>query len=101
MIKPGEIKQKAGEVGVRDQQIEKDYMLSWILQGVSQHEQLSKTIVFKGGTVLMKTYFEDYRLSEDLDFTLLKNDITNEQIFTWFKHAGLKKGFEDTKQVCF
>ena len=85
MIKPGEISLKAREVGVRDQQIEKDYMLSWILQGVAQHEQLSKAIVFKGGTVLKKIYFNDYRFSEDLDFTLLNNDTTNEQIFAWFE----------------
>ena len=84
MIKPGEIQNKAREVGVRDQQIEKDYILSWILQGIAQHEQLSTTIVFKGGTVLKKVYFEDYRFSEDLDFTLLNNDISNEQIFEWF-----------------
>ena len=32
MIKPSEIQQKAREAGVRDQQIEKDYLLSWILQ---------------------------------------------------------------------
>jgi predicted nucleotidyltransferase component of viral defense system len=50
MIKPGEIQQKANAVGVRDQQIEKDYILSWILFGISKHEELSKTIVFKGGT---------------------------------------------------
>lgn len=87
MIKPGEIQQKAREVGVRDQQIEKDYILSWILKGVSQHDQLSKIIVFKGGTVLKKIYFPDYRFSEDLDFTLLDNEITNEQIFAWFKEA--------------
>lgn len=84
MIKPGEIQNKAREVRVRDQQIEKDYILSWILQGISQHEQLSKSITFKGGTVLKKVYFEDYRFSEDLDFTLLDNDISNEQIFEWF-----------------
>lgn len=84
MIKPGEIQNKAREAGVRDQQIEKDYILSWILQGIAQHEQLSKTIVFKGGTVLKKVYFEDYRFSEDLDFTLLENEISNEQIFDWF-----------------
>lgn len=87
MIKPGEIQKKANLVGVRDQQIEKDYILSWILKGVSQHEQLSKIIVFKGGTVLKKVYFEDYRFSEDLDFTLLNNDISNEQIFDWFKET--------------
>ena len=84
MIRPGEIQNKAREVGVRDQQIEKDYILSWILQGIAQHEQLSTSIVFKGGTVLKKVYFEDYRFSEDLDYTLLDNEITNEQIFQWF-----------------
>jgi predicted nucleotidyltransferase component of viral defense system len=87
MIKPGEIQQKAREVGVRDQQIEKDYVLSWILKGVAQHKQLSKSIVFKGGTVLKKIYFEDYRFSEDLDFTLLNNEIPNEQIFALFKET--------------
>lgn len=87
MIKPGEIQQKANAVGVRDQQIEKDYILSWILFGISKHEQLSKTIVFKGGTVLKKVYFEDYRFSEDLDFTLLNAEISNEQIFAWFNEV--------------
>ena len=87
MIKPGEIQNKAREVGVRDQQIEKDYILSWILQGIAQHENLSKTIVFKGGTVLKKVYFEDYRFSEDLDFTLLDNEISNDQIFEWLEEV--------------
>lgn len=84
MIKPGEIQKKANQVGVRDQQIEKDYILSWILWGIANHEQLSKILVFKGGTVLKKVYFEGYRFSEDLDFTLLDNDISNEQIFSLF-----------------
>ncbi|MBK6544244.1 MAG: nucleotidyl transferase AbiEii/AbiGii toxin family protein [Saprospiraceae bacterium] len=87
MIKPGEIQQKARIAGVRDTQIEKDYMLSWILKGVAQHDHLSKAIVFKGGTVLKKIYFEDYRFSEDLDFTLLDSEITNEQIFNWFQET--------------
>ena len=87
MIKPGEIQQKARAVGVRDQQIEKDYILSWILKGIAQHEQLSKIIVFKGGTVLKKIYFEDYRFSEDLDFTLINNETSNEQIFEWFRET--------------
>jgi predicted nucleotidyltransferase component of viral defense system len=84
MIKPGEIQNKARKVGVRDQQIEKDYILSWILQGLAQHELLSAALVFKGGTVLKKVYFEDYRFSEDLDFTLLNYTITNDQIFSYF-----------------
>jgi predicted nucleotidyltransferase component of viral defense system len=93
MIKPGEIQQKARQVGVRDQQIEKDYILSWILQGIARHEQLAKAIVFKGGTVLKKVYFEDYRFSEDLDFTLLDNDIANKQLFKWFNEL-----FEHVKE---
>ncbi len=84
MIKPGEIQNIARVVAVRDQQIEKDYILSWILQGIAGQEQLSTTIVFKGETVLRKVYFEDYRFSEDLDFTLLDNAISNKQIFEWF-----------------
>ena len=87
MIKPGEIQKKARAVGVRDQQIEKDYILSWILQAVAKHSELSKAIIFKGGTVLKKVYFEDYRFSEDLDFTLLKNDISNQQIFDYFNEV--------------
>ena len=93
MIKPGEIQKKANQVGVRHQQIEKDYILFWILWGIANHEQLLKILVFKGGTVLKKVYFEDYRFSEDLDFTLLDNEITNEQIFDWFKES-----FEEIKE---
>lgn len=87
MIRPGEIQQKARETGVRDQQIEKDYALSWILLGIAQHQQLREIMVFKGGTALKKIYFEDYRFSEDLDFTLLKSNVSNEQIFDWFKES--------------
>ena len=47
MIKPGEIQNKAREIGVRDQQIEKDYVLSWIIQGISQHAELSKIIAYR------------------------------------------------------
>ncbi len=32
-------------------------------------------------------YFEDYRFSEDLDFTLLKNEISNQQIFDYFNEV--------------
>jgi predicted nucleotidyltransferase component of viral defense system len=87
MIKPGEIQQKARASGVRDQQIEKDYILSWILSGLSKHAQLSRAIVFKGGTVLKKVYFEDYRFSEDLDFTLRDATMPNKDVLSWFKEV--------------
>jgi uncharacterized protein len=85
MIKPAEIKQFAHQSGVRDIQIEKDYILTWILYGISKHEQLSGVLAFKGGTVLKKVYIEDYRYSEDLDFTLLKEGLMNEELFGDFE----------------
>jgi len=87
MIKAKEIQQKARQDGVRDAQIEKDYIISWILRGVAQHENLSKCLVFKGGTVLKKIYFEDYRFSEDLDFTLSDPEIRNDLFFVWFSET--------------
>jgi predicted nucleotidyltransferase component of viral defense system len=88
MIKGAEIQKKAFQAGVRDPQIEKDYVLSWVLRGIALHASLSTSMIFKGGTALKKVYFEDYRFSEDLDFTLIEN-FTNEQIFTWFNEAFL------------
>jgi len=49
--------------------IEKDYYLTLIL---SQISKISENIVFKGGTCLNKIYFNFYRLSEDLDFTMIQ-----------------------------
>jgi hypothetical protein len=63
----------------------KDYILSWILIGVTHNKLLSNILAFKGGTVLKKFYFEDYRHSEDLDFTLLDEDKTNDEIKNAFE----------------
>jgi uncharacterized protein len=87
MIRPGEIQQVARKVSVRDTQIEKDYILSWILYGMSKHVRMSKILAFKGGTVLKKVYFEEYRYSEDLDFTLLEDGILNDEIFADFREV--------------
>ena len=80
MIKPSEVQKLSRKEGVRDTQIEKDYILSWLLTGVSQNDALHKALAFKGGTVLKKFYFEDYRYSEDLDFTLLDNSLDSASI---------------------
>ncbi|MGB4849689.1 MAG: nucleotidyl transferase AbiEii/AbiGii toxin family protein [Saprospiraceae bacterium] len=42
-------------------------------------------MVFKGGTVLKKAYIEDYRFSEDLDFTLVIEAVSNDRIKDEFK----------------
>ncbi|MEE9452084.1 MAG: nucleotidyl transferase AbiEii/AbiGii toxin family protein, partial [Gammaproteobacteria bacterium] len=56
---------------------EKDYVLNWILAGISNQVELSKTWIFKGGTCLKKCFFKDYRFSEDLDFTLIDKSHLN------------------------
>jgi len=48
--------------------IEKDYYLTLILSRVYE---LSENLVLKGGTCLNKVYYEYYRLSEDLDFSMI------------------------------
>lgn len=86
MIEPKEVNKVATANRVSDRQIEKDYVLSWVLFAISKNRILSKALVFKGGTVLKKAYIEDYRFSEDLDFTLLDETVSNEQIKDEFKN---------------
>lgn len=54
--------------------IDKDWVLGHFLNAFYSFENNKNNFVFKGGTCLKKCYFEDYRFSEDLDFTLLKTD---------------------------
>ena len=84
MIQPGEIQSIAGKEGVRDTQIEKDYVISWVTYGIANNPFLKENLVFKGGTVLKKVYFPDYRFSEDLDFTFTGKNFDIEAIKTAF-----------------
>ncbi len=52
--------------------IEKDYILGWVLAGIYHHPILKDHWIFKGGTCFKKCYFDTYRFSEDLDFTVVK-----------------------------
>ena len=70
MIEKYEVMDWARKLGLSPNIIEKDYVLSWVLAGISEHSALKNSYVFKGGTCLKKCFFEDYRFSEDLDFTV-------------------------------
>ncbi len=87
MIKPGDIDKIAIEKGVRAKQIEKDYVISWVLWGIARNEFLNTNLVFKGGTCLKKMYFEDYRFSEDMDFTLRDDNISDKEILENVRNA--------------
>jgi len=71
MIRHQDIKNLEVEWGLRESVIEKDYVIGWMLWGIGTHPVLRDAWVFKGGTCLKKCYFETYRFSEDLDFTVL------------------------------
>jgi predicted nucleotidyltransferase component of viral defense system len=70
MIDVAEIQATATDLGLSPEVVEKDYVLGWLLAGIYAHPTMSTSWVFKGGTCLKKCYFETYRFSEDLDFTL-------------------------------
>lgn len=80
MIDKREILESASSLGLQPSVVEKDYVLGWLLTGINRHSELMDSWVFKGGTCLKKCYFETYRFSEDLDFTLRDE-------------AGLEEGF--------
>jgi predicted nucleotidyltransferase component of viral defense system len=71
LIDKREILDTAIRVNLTPHVVEKDYVLGWMLAGIYAHEELAETWLFKGGTCLKKCFFETYRFSEDLDFTLL------------------------------
>lgn len=71
MISKQDILDRAADWGLRAEVVEKDYVLGWLLAGIAAHPRAGHLWVFKGGTCLKKCFFETYRFSEDLDFSLL------------------------------
>jgi predicted nucleotidyltransferase component of viral defense system len=78
MIDRREILRLSEQSSLTPHVVEKDYVLGWMLAGIYAHEELADKWLFKGGTCLKKCFFETYRFSEDLDFTLLDKDHLNE-----------------------
>ena len=73
-------------MGAREDVVEKDYVIGWLLWGIGSHPGLSTSWAFKGGTCLKKCYLETYRFSEDLDFTVLPGGIiAPEELITALK----------------
>ena len=72
MITRYEIRQLSEKNGVPAITIDKDWVLGHIVAGIYHNSYLKDILVFKGGTCLKKCFFENYRFSEDLDFTAIK-----------------------------
>jgi hypothetical protein len=73
MIEDRTLRRIAAERNLRLDLIEKDYALGWMIIAISK-SSLKDKLIFKGGTALSKVYFPlNWRISEDLDFTLSGN----------------------------
>jgi len=82
--------------------LEKDYVITEVLKALSQVSTLSEILVFKGGTALRKVYFQDWRYSEDLDFTV-KRDMEKEQLRQeldkWYQQVSLASQVQLTTRM--
>ncbi len=67
MISTLEIMEHSRELGVPPSTIERDYAQNWLLAALRPIN-----IALKGGTGIRKVFIENYRFSDDLDFTLLE-----------------------------
>ena len=66
------IKALAGRYRVPYGTAEKDYALTSLLSVIAEFPKLDR-MVFKGGTAIKKSHYEDFRFSEDLDFSCLED----------------------------
>jgi len=102
MILQKEINENSVKFKVPPATIDKDWVLGHLLNGIVSFEELKNLLIFKGGTCLKKCFFENYRFSEDLDFTLLdeKFEITEKLIRAILKITEKNSGaFFDFKLI--
>jgi len=69
MVPQQEIHDICQSLGVPLVHVEKDYVMAWLLWGISRDPLLRQELILKGGSALRKLYFPDTRFSDDLDFT--------------------------------
>ena len=69
-----QITQQAARDDVPAPTVERDYVLAHIVAALGALDD-EHGLAFKGGTALRLCYFEDYRYSADLDFSVVEGDI--------------------------
>jgi predicted nucleotidyltransferase component of viral defense system len=80
---------------------EKDYFLAQVMQIIST-SALGVTLIFKGGTALNHCYLEQYRFSEDLDFSTNQIDLSLEDVRNIFANAPfltIKKAYQSEATI--
>lgn len=91
MIDATEIRTLAAQAKIDPGIIEKDYVLSKVLMALSQIDLFNQNLLFKGGTALKKSYYPEWRFSEDLDFTS-KSALKPKEVKSIFQEAVDKVG---------
>jgi predicted nucleotidyltransferase component of viral defense system len=87
MINKNEILALSKALSLNPNTVEKDYVLGWVLWGIGQDKDIFQSWAFKGGTSLKKCFFETFRFSEDLDFTVTKPEhLSSEFLLSRFKN---------------
>ena len=74
---------------------EKDYFLTLVLRLIAE-SSLGNTIIFKGGTAIHHCYLDQYRFSEDLDFSANQKPLTLEAmraVFASTDYLKIKKEY--------
>ena len=73
------VRMTAETMGIAPEFVEKDYWICLILQKLSRHPN-SDSIVWKGGTSLSKAYSLIQRFSSDVDFAVIAEGLSQNQL---------------------
>jgi len=95
MITERELRQIAGRTGLGVGQAEHEYAMLCVLDALGQTSSLSDTFCLKGGTALRLIYFDDWRHSVDLDFSVLAAFLSEElrtHVERWFAQVDVVHG---------
>ena len=107
MILKREITQKSEDWKVPPEIVDKDWVLGHFLSAFYSIAEHREKLVFKGGTLLRKCYFPNYRFSEDLDFTSLTEDykltrkILNEVVKIAEDNSGILFHIQEISELYF
>jgi len=97
MIPERDLRRIAGRIGLGVGQAEHEYAMLCVLDALDQTAPLFDTFCLKGGTALRLIYFDDWRHSVDLDFSVLPTfppGELHEHVERWFAQAEVLHGLK-------
>lgn len=107
MINRAQITRRSADDEVPARTVERDYILAHIIAAVSKIQEESG-LVFKGGTALRLCYFDGYRYSADLDFSMREGSVADgtaaiERVLQEMEGpvAGLKLTTQDPPRIAY